>query len=457
MSNSPCPQTIPFMLQDVSARWVFPAPTGWKNWSNCQKNKKKNEDMKNDAKYKISAVQLWGVQWEVLCIYVCATVTNRQVATVGEEWVLEMDTVWLIYSINALLWGGMGHTRVHHRWRVHFKWSNMQIQSHRRGATEGNCLWWLKKEKKRSIRRLHRSSCVSSTFIFYSIALLSRDPSGDYPSASDDPAPLFYWGLSVLCAVRKAMPWVLKWVLRSVALSNRRPHTLQPRFPSPSSPCAWGEPAAGEPSGEPWARGVPRSASLWVSRTRWVMKRCLLREPADAKQTPHCRHWKEAVSPRCWGMWRWNSAPSSVVNPQGTQRKTLSSSSASLGPTDVDAMDALVLFAGPPPSSVLVSSSSPALAAGGPTSPSCSEELPGPSPPVAARFLVIGGPWEKGRAEAKQLWRRYTNRACPKNLYSPVHLCFCDGVECVCPLRTDCQMYVCLLYNIWGVIIKQLY
>lgn len=133
--------------------------------------------MKNDVKYKISAVQLWGVQWEVLCIYVCATVTNRQVATVGEEWVLEMDTVWLIYSINALLWGGMVHTRVHHRWRVHFKWSNMQIQSHRRGATEGNCLWWLKKEKKRSIRRLHRSSCVSSTFIFYSIALLSRDPS----------------------------------------------------------------------------------------------------------------------------------------------------------------------------------------------------------------------------------------------------------------------------------------
>lgn len=95
-----------------------------------------------------------------------------------------------------------------------------------------------KKKKRRRRQRLHRSSCVSSTFIFYSIALLGRDPSGDYPSASDDPAPLFYWGLSVLCAVRKAMPWVLKWVLRSVALSNRRPHTLQLRFPSPSSPCA---------------------------------------------------------------------------------------------------------------------------------------------------------------------------------------------------------------------------
>lgn len=192
------------------------------------------------------------------------------------------------------------------------------------------------------------------------------------------------------------MPWVLKCVLRSVALSKRRPHTLQLRFSSPSSNCAWGE-AAGEPSGDPWAWGVPRSASLWVSRTRWVMKRCLPREPADAKQTPHCRHWKEAVSPRCCGMWRWNSAPSSVEKPHGTQRKMLSSSSKSPGPNDVEATDALVLFAGPPPSSVAFSSSSPGLLTGGPPSPSCSEELPGPSP-VAARFLVRGGPW--GQSEA---------------------------------------------------------
>lgn len=130
--------------------------------------------MKNDAKYKISAVQLWGVQWEVLCIYVCATVTNRQVATVGEEWVLEMDTVWLIYSINALLWGGMGHTRVHHRWRVHFKWSNMQIQSHRRGATEGNCLWWLKKEKK-------YTTTAQEQLCFINIHILQYRPPQPWP------------------------------------------------------------------------------------------------------------------------------------------------------------------------------------------------------------------------------------------------------------------------------------
>lgn len=59
-------------------------------------------------------------------------------------------------------------------------------------------------------------------------------------------------------------------------------------------------------------------------------------------------------------------------------------------------MDALVLFAGPALSSVVFSSSSPVLPTGGPTSPSCSEELPGPSPPVAARFLVMGGPCSPG-------------------------------------------------------------
>lgn len=58
------------------------------------------------------------------------------------------------------------------------------------------------------------------------------------------PSP--YWGLSVLWEVMKAMPWVLKCVLRSEALSKRRPQTLQLMLPSPSSP-SWGEEEEGEP------------------------------------------------------------------------------------------------------------------------------------------------------------------------------------------------------------------
>lgn len=187
-------------------------------------------------------------------------------------------------------------------------------------------------------------------------------------------------------------------MFRSEALSKRRPHTLQVRLPSVSSAEACGEPPGDQSGVDPgWCGrgGAEEGASLllpWVSRTRWVMKRCLPKEPAEAKHTPHCRHWKEAVSTRCCGMCCWNSAPSSVLNPHGTHRKTPSSSSSSAeGSAGVEATDARVLLAGPPPSSpssVGCSSSSP-LSTDEP-SPSSSDEL---SAPVAARFLVSGGPW----------------------------------------------------------------
>uniref|UniRef100_A0AAV2KAB7 Uncharacterized protein n=1 Tax=Knipowitschia caucasica TaxID=637954 RepID=A0AAV2KAB7_KNICA len=125
------------------------------------------------------------------------------------------------------------------------------------------------------------------------------------------------------------------------------------------------------------------------------MKRCLPKDPAEAKHTPHCRHWKEAVSARCCGMCCWNSAPSSVVKPQGTHRNTLSSSSGSAAAAvavGAGAADVRVLLAGAAPSSPSSerwsSSSGPGRGADAP-SPSSSEELP--STPVAARFLVMGG------------------------------------------------------------------
>lgn len=91
-------------------------------------------------------------------------------------------------------------------------------------------------------KKLHRKQLIHlriDIHILQPLPLLHHDPRlpvVDLPVLKDLPLLSLYWGLSVLCAVRKAMPWVLKWVLRSEALSKRRPHTLQLRFPSPSSP-----------------------------------------------------------------------------------------------------------------------------------------------------------------------------------------------------------------------------
>lgn len=204
------------------------------------------------------------------------------------------------------------------------------------------------------------------------------------------PFDSFYKGLSVLCAVMKAMPCVRKCVLRSEVLSKRRPHTLQLTPPSPSSPALGedGDPSCGDAPGDVF----PPRLSCWPWRKRCVMNLCRLREPAEAKQAPHCRHCWDALSASQWtGMWRWNSSQSWVVKPQGVQRNVPSSSSCSTGRFS----DARVLFAGPEESSPVTSSvSAPPPPAGAPPSLSSSDELPAPSP-GSERFLVFGVLWEK--------------------------------------------------------------
>lgn len=136
------------------------------------------------------------------------------------------------------------------------------------------------------------------------------------------------------------MPWVLKCVLRSAGLLKLRLHTLQVCLPSPSSTCVPptldgdpGDPAATAESEVtcPEVKPVTGDASVWSegeSRTRWLMKRCLLREEADAKHAPHCWHW-QVLPPSRWQTICWrNSSLSSVVKPHGMQRNPVASCSS---------------------------------------------------------------------------------------------------------------------------------
>lgn len=137
------------------------------------------------------------------------------------------------------------------------------------------------------------------------------------------------------------MPCVLKCVLRSAGLLKWRPHTLQVCLPSPSSTCDHpvldgdpGDPARSEVT-FPDADLPPRDTSVssaGASRTRWLMKRCLLREEADAKHAPHCWHWKALPpSPRWQAMCCRNSSLSSVAKPHGMQRNPAASWSSGAG------------------------------------------------------------------------------------------------------------------------------
>lgn len=189
----------------------------------------------------------------------------------------------------------------------------------------------------------------------------------------------FYAGLSVLHVVMKAMPWVLKCVLRSAGLLKNRPHTLQVCLPSPSSPVLDGDP--GDPAGSevtfPGADPVPGDTlarTAGTSRTRWLMKRCLLREEADAKHAPHCWHWKALPpSPRWQAMCCRNSSLSSVAKPHGMQRNPAASWSSAAGSL-LSANRRL--------------SASPRVL--GP--PSCSEEL-------SAGSVIWGTAWKRQRVQ----------------------------------------------------------
>lgn len=92
-----------------------------------------------------------------------------------------------------------------------------------------------------------------------------------------------------------AMPCVRKWVLRLRGLSQFLPQTLQV-----SGPAAAGK-GESAPSGSDLNRAgassspspTPRAPALPTPRFfLWLMKRCRLREPGEAKHKPQSRH--------CW-------------------------------------------------------------------------------------------------------------------------------------------------------------
>ena len=140
---------------------------------------------------------------------------------------------------------------------------------------------------------------------------------------------------------------------------------------------SWLPPGPGE------AAGASRSPGPWwrsagVSRTLWVMKRWRDREDADVKQAPQCRHcWPPPAAPSvwCWGMCSRKTPWSSVVNPQGAQRKPDSREAGGVGET---AVESRVLLAGlVPPADASSGSGLRGILRPGthPEPPSCSEEL----------------------------------------------------------------------------------
>lgn len=228
---------------------------------------------------------------------------------------------------------------------------------------------------------------------------------------ADSLYPFFYAGLSDLYVVMKAMPWVLKCVLRSAGLVKNRPHTLQVCFPSPSSTCdppvLDGDP--GDPAGSevtfPGAKPVLGDTSACLAgtlRTRWLMKRCLLREEADAKHAPHCWHWKALPpSPRWQAMCCRNSSLSSVAKPHGMQRNPTSSWSSVAG----SLLSATRLSASP---RVL-----------GP--PSCSEEL-------SAGSVIWGTAWKRFKSTVVSKFKREVGEA-NKAHFNPVSLSYILSTE----------------------------
>lgn len=104
-------------------------------------------------------------------------------------------------------------------------------------------------------------------------------------------------------ALMKAMPCVRKWVLRLRGLSQLLPQTLQvsgpPETGKGESPPSGSDLEGGGASSSPSPR--PRALALPTPRFfLWLMKRCRLREPGEAKHSPQSRH--------CW-------VPPSTLNP----------------------------------------------------------------------------------------------------------------------------------------------
>lgn len=195
-------------------------------------------------------------------------------------------------------------------------------------------------------------------------------------------------GFPVFLALIKAIPWVLKCVLRSVVFSNRFPHTLHASAPSPSLP--WGN--AGDSGAEQpraflssWfssvAGGGHELGASWFSGslTLCTMKRWRDKEWFEVKQTPHCRHcWVlPRASLRCRLMCSRNAAWSSLVKPQGAQRNPFSLSEVG-AEGDRHFFTGLAPFTASSPCSDFTAA---LLLLRKPELPSCSEELSASSPP----------------------------------------------------------------------------